>query len=153
MRTPDPRWVTLTFLWVSPAVAFQRAPARSPTRLAADLLYSGDVCLQRRLTAYPACSHCVISGSAEARRHAALRRVPEPNYKSGVRSRESNGEGRCLTCMASIASLTTMSGFTLAVNCPPLGSPAPSCRMLSCLFLPFFVSPLIGSDLNRLTVG
>lgn len=41
-----------------------------------------------------------------------------------------------VTCMASIVSLTTMSGFTLAVNCPLLGSLAPSCWILFCLFFP-----------------
>lgn len=39
--------------------------------------------------------------------------------------------------MASIVSLTTMSGFTLAVNCPPPGSLVPSCWFFSFLFFPF----------------
>lgn len=41
--------------------------------------------------------------------------------------------------MASVVSLTTMSGFTLAANCPLLGSLTLSRRPLSCLFFP---SPL-----------
>lgn len=63
-------------------------------------------------------------------------RQSEPNYKSAVECQQSNKEGS-LTCMASIVSLTTMSGFTLAVNCPPLGSLAPSCRIFFCLFFSF----------------
>lgn len=67
-------------------------------------------------------------------RHAALLRIP--NYKRAIGCWQSNGEGRSLTCMASIVSLTTMSGFTFTVNCPLLGSLSPSCWFLFCLFFP-----------------
>lgn len=64
----------------------------------------------------------------------------KPNYKCASRCWHSNGEGRSLTCMASISSLTTMSVFTLAVNCPLLGSLVPTCWILSFLFFPFCLS-------------
>lgn len=59
------------------------------------------------------------------------------------------GRVRRPASMASVAPLTTMSGFTLAVNCPPPLLVAGSSPVFSSLF----VFLLIGSDLNRLTVG
>ena len=142
MRTTlDPCWVTVTFLWVSPTVTFQPDPCPYPLPL-------------KTLQTYFTMWICTHGAAAPPTQHAlllvsfqAVPRLPpcssaprlEPNYKSAIGCWWSNSEGRSLTCMASIVSLTTMSGFTLAVNCPPppLGSLAPSCRILSCFFLPF----------------
>lgn len=121
--TLDPCWVSATFLSVSPTLPFQTRPLISFLKNCA---YSATKL-----------SSCVIKASN-------LRAAPlEPTYFRALITNvpavagKSSGEGWSLTCMASIVSLTTMSGFTLAVNCPPPGFLVPSCWIRSFLFFPF----------------
>lgn len=87
----------------------------------------------------PVQPHCLCVSFTVALRLAPCSTAQhfKPNYKCASRCWHSNGEGSSLTCMASISSLTTMSVFTLAVNCPLLGSLVPTCWILSFLFFPF----------------
>lgn len=137
-RTLDPCWVIMTFLWVSPTVAFQPVLPiyQLPSKVKALLSGCGLTVPLHRLPSM--LSFMCHLRQRRGHRHAALLRIPSLITKvPSDACWQSNGEGRSLTCMASIVSLTTMSGFTLAVNCPPLGSLAPSCRIPSCLFFPF----------------
>ena len=124
--------VTTAFLWVSPTVTLRPDWPINPLSEELKMYFTLWLCASSTNTL----PSCVIYGETRPLPRSTARHF-EPNYKYASGCWRSNGEGWSLTCMASISSVTAMSGFTLAVNCPPLGSLVSTCWILSFFFFPF----------------